>query len=303
MSFGSPLSGNCGRSSGVSMLSSISSIRAISRAISWLSPVIIFTSTPYCFALRIVSLVSGRGGSRKVRMPAISHCVMSSASVRATLRHRIPRDARSVMMSFTCPWISAALWHIPSTMFGAPFVTLNVTPSRRSVASVRFNLGSNGRNSSCSYLSHSSRSADPSTIVSSASRGGSRHLAASAASTRTVPMLCSAEKVWHASWISILFSVSVPVLSEHSMFTADIISIELSCVTITLCWESSFEPSASVVVTTISMAMGIDTTSSTTVNSSASRNLRWYLPIRYPKHVMHSTSDSDVSTTITFTST
>jgi hypothetical protein len=76
-------------------------------------------------------------------------------------------------------------------------------------------------------------------------------------------------------WISILFSVSVPVLSEHSMFTAAIISIADRRVTITFFADSSFEPSASVVVTTISMAMGIDTTSSTTVNSIAGLKPVW----------------------------
>mmetsp|Transcript_3547 Transcript_3547/g.7590 ORF Transcript_3547/g.7590 Transcript_3547/m.7590 type:complete len:206 (+) Transcript_3547:1261-1878(+) len=184
MSFGSPLSGNFGRPSDVMMFGSMSSMRAISFAISWWSPVIIFTSTPYSLLRRTVSFVSGRGGSRNVRMPAMCH--FPSSFVRATVRQRIPRPPRSSMMCSTRSLISSLLWQSCSTMFGAPFVTLNTNPSGpRSVASVRLMRGSNGTNSSCVYLSHSSRSAAPSTIVSSASRGGSRHFAASAASTST----------------------------------------------------------------------------------------------------------------------
>uniref|UniRef100_A0A1E1ITC7 Uncharacterized protein n=1 Tax=Leishmania guyanensis TaxID=5670 RepID=A0A1E1ITC7_LEIGU len=61
----------CGSLSAVRMFGSRFSMRHISFAISKWSPVIIFTSTPYSLLRRIVSFVSGRGGSRNVRMPAM----------------------------------------------------------------------------------------------------------------------------------------------------------------------------------------------------------------------------------------
>ncbi len=73
-----------------------------------------------------------------------------------------------------------------------------------------------------------------------------------------------------SSWITILLSVRVPVLSEQSMFMPAISSIDARRVTMAPSWESVREPSASVVVHTISMAMGMDATSSTTVKESAS---------------------------------
>ena len=69
-----------------------------------------------------------------------------------------------------------------------------------------------------------------------------------------------------------MFSVSVPVLSEHSMFIPAISSIAVSLDTIAPCFDSEREPSASVVVETISIAIGIDATSSTTTNESTSRS-------------------------------
>mmetsp|Transcript_20566 Transcript_20566/g.63972 ORF Transcript_20566/g.63972 Transcript_20566/m.63972 type:complete len:314 (-) Transcript_20566:978-1919(-) len=302
MSFGSPDAGNCGSPPAVSMFVPMFSIRAISFAISTWSPVTILTSTPYLFAFAIVAFVSGRGGSRNVRIPSIRHS--SFSNVRATDRHRIPRIPRSVMIPSTRSWICDAFEHSFSTMFGAPFVTLNCTPSGpTSVASVRFTRGSNGLYSSCLYASHRSRFAAPSTIVSSASRGGSRHFAASAAYTSTLSRSSPAEKTGQSCWISILFSVSVPVLSEHSRFSAAIISIADSRVTITFFDDSSFDPSASVVVTTISIAIGIDTTSSTTVNSIAALNDVWWYVIRKMKQMMHRMSDSPVSPYMTLTST
>ena len=71
--------------------------------------------------------------------------------------------------------------------------------------------------------------------------------------------------------MTILLSVSVPVLSEHSMFIPAISSIAVSLDTIAPCFDSEREPSASVVVETISMAMGMDATSSTTTNERTSR--------------------------------
>jgi hypothetical protein len=73
-----------------------------------------------------------------------------------------------------------------------------------------------------------------------------------------------------SSWITILLRVRVPVLSEHSMFMPAISSMEARRVTIAPSCDSWREPSASVVVHTISMAMGMDATSSTTVKDSAS---------------------------------
>lgn len=55
------------------MLVPMPSCLLVSLAISVWSPVIILTSTPYAMALWIVSLVSGRGGSKKVSRPTISH--------------------------------------------------------------------------------------------------------------------------------------------------------------------------------------------------------------------------------------
>ena len=66
-----------------------------------------------------------------------------------------------------------------------------------------------------------------------------------------------------------VFMVRVPVLSEHSMFMPAISSMEARRVTIAPCFDRSREPSASVVVHTISMAIGMEATSRTTANDSA----------------------------------
>eukprot|EP00796_Vickermania_ingenoplastis_P000350 gene350-gene292 len=138
-----------GRRSAVRMFGSRSSMRHISFAIRTWSPVIIFTSTPYSLLRRIVSFVSGRGGSRKVRIP--HRCHRSWASVFATERQRIPREARSSMMSTTSSLIWSELYASSRIMCGAPLVTLNFSFVRlsTSVAAVRFSVGSNGEKSSC----------------------------------------------------------------------------------------------------------------------------------------------------------
>ncbi len=71
------------------------------------------------------------------------------------------------------------------------------------------------------------------------------------------------------TWMTILLSVSVPVLSEQSMFMPAMSSMAARRVTMAPCALSWRLPSASVVVHTISMAMGMEATSSTTVKESA----------------------------------
>jgi hypothetical protein len=61
--------------------------------------VIILTSTPNERARSIVSLVSGRGGSKNVRMPSM--CQGLSPSFLATARERIPRSPRRVTSDST----------------------------------------------------------------------------------------------------------------------------------------------------------------------------------------------------------
>mmetsp|Transcript_22470 Transcript_22470/g.35956 ORF Transcript_22470/g.35956 Transcript_22470/m.35956 type:complete len:245 (-) Transcript_22470:382-1116(-) len=139
----SPSGPRPGRPSQPRMLSPMPSCRAVSRAMAAWSPVIIFTSTPYSRARSIVRLVSGRGGSRKVRMPSMNHWPF--ALVRATARDRMPRSASSSTLKSTASSMRFLSWHRSSTMCGAPFVTLNVFPSGPfSSASVRFRVGSKG---------------------------------------------------------------------------------------------------------------------------------------------------------------
>ena len=92
---------------------------------------------------------------------------------------------------------------------------LNVSPDRRSriCPSVRFTVGSNGRKSSCSTCSSDFKSAAVSVSVSSASRGGSFHLAAMAAYRSRLYCVSPRLYTGASGWITILFSVSVPVLS------------------------------------------------------------------------------------------
>lgn len=63
------------------------------------------------------------------------------------------------------------------------------------------------------------------TIVSSASFGGSFHFVASDACRRTSARVTPGRYVGHSFWITILFSVSVPVLSEHRTVIPDSLSI------------------------------------------------------------------------------
>mmetsp|Transcript_12054 Transcript_12054/g.21489 ORF Transcript_12054/g.21489 Transcript_12054/m.21489 type:complete len:240 (-) Transcript_12054:1514-2233(-) len=143
LSGSSPSGPMSGRPSQPRMLSPMPSCRAVSRAMAAWSPVIIFTSTPYSRARSIVRLVSGRGGSRKVRMPSMNHWPF--ALVRATARDRMPRSASSSTLKSTASSMRFLSWHRSSTMCGAPFVTLNVFPSGPfSSASVRFRVGSKG---------------------------------------------------------------------------------------------------------------------------------------------------------------
>jgi hypothetical protein len=83
-------------------------------------------------------------------------------------------------------------------------------------------------------------------------------------------MVSPGVKMGQSSWITILLSVSVPVLSEQSMSIPAISSIAHSLETIAPWLERKREPKASVVVVTISMATGIEATSSTTAKLSAS---------------------------------
>mmetsp|Transcript_12050 Transcript_12050/g.21468 ORF Transcript_12050/g.21468 Transcript_12050/m.21468 type:complete len:210 (-) Transcript_12050:916-1545(-) len=91
----------------------MSSCRAVSLAITWWSPVIIFTSTPCLRASWMVCLVSGRGGSRKVMMPIMFQRPL--LSVLATARERIPRSASSSTLPSTCSSISPLFQHSAST--------------------------------------------------------------------------------------------------------------------------------------------------------------------------------------------
>mmetsp|Transcript_8819 Transcript_8819/g.30193 ORF Transcript_8819/g.30193 Transcript_8819/m.30193 type:complete len:201 (+) Transcript_8819:1745-2347(+) len=184
----SPLStSNSGSPSAPSMRQPILSCFAMSTAMALWSPVIIFTPTPSCSARAMVAAVSGRGGSRNVRMPSRSHRDASPGFVRATARDRTPR-ALSVSISASTAALTAAGGSASARMTcGAPLLHLKVSwePLSTSVASVRFVRGSKGTYSGWSKASQRSRSAAPSTSVSSASFGGSRHLAARAAWTRT----------------------------------------------------------------------------------------------------------------------
>jgi len=257
--------------------------------------VIILTSTPSSMAWRMTSLVSDRGGSRNVMRPASCHgAALSPAgpSARAMAMDRMPRAARSVTAARSARATSGlAPDAISEITWGAPLATRNVAPSgpRRSAA-VNLVAGSNGVKSSCSYRSHSSRSAAPRVIVSRASRGGSRHLAARAARTRRARRSTPGRKERHSSWTSILLVVRVPVLSEQRRFMPAISSTAARRVTMAPCAASCRDPRARVVVTTTSMATGMDATRTTTVNPTASlKAIPW--PIRYPNDAAHMARD------------
>jgi hypothetical protein len=85
-----------------------------------------------------------------------------------------------------------------------------------------------------------------------------------------------------------LFCVSVPVLSEQSMFMPAVSSIAARRDTMAPSLLSSLLPIASVVVVTISIAMGIEATSSTTAKLAASLALTLRSSSRYRKTIRQS---------------
>mmetsp|Transcript_15342 Transcript_15342/g.43521 ORF Transcript_15342/g.43521 Transcript_15342/m.43521 type:complete len:280 (+) Transcript_15342:1059-1898(+) len=169
-----------GRSSLVSTFMPRPSTRQVSMAMACWSPVIILMSTPKAWAFSMVSLVSGRGGSKNVSSPISSQRPRIrgwAPAVRATPSARMPRRARSAIWASTSFLLMLATRS--STTWGAPFITRNSSPlGETTCASVNFLLGSKGVKSSCCHCASSVRSMEPSTSVSSASLGGSRHLAA-----------------------------------------------------------------------------------------------------------------------------
>ena len=148
-----PSSFIAGSPSVVEMLVPIPSTRAVSRAISTLSPVTILTSTPFSMACSMVILVSKRGGSRNVSTP--TNCQSSLAgssglgSVLATAMQRMPRMPYSVTLASTSSWMAALLEQSSRMMWVAPLVTLNLPSGPSIVASVRLTAGSNGMKSRC----------------------------------------------------------------------------------------------------------------------------------------------------------
>mmetsp|Transcript_45088 Transcript_45088/g.86230 ORF Transcript_45088/g.86230 Transcript_45088/m.86230 type:complete len:218 (-) Transcript_45088:1427-2080(-) len=87
----------------------------ISTAMALWSPVIILVVTPNSLARCTVILVSGRGGSRKVRMPMKTQRSGAACSVHATASERMPRTARPRTVSSTCLRISSLLCVISSS--------------------------------------------------------------------------------------------------------------------------------------------------------------------------------------------
>mmetsp|Transcript_26464 Transcript_26464/g.54173 ORF Transcript_26464/g.54173 Transcript_26464/m.54173 type:complete len:289 (+) Transcript_26464:1092-1958(+) len=172
-----------GSASAFKMSVPMPSWRAVSLAMAPWSPVIIFTATPYMPARRIVSLVSGRGGSKKVKSPI--RFMASPLYCTATASARIPRCANSsTSVSNFSPMLDLLSLR-PRITCGAPLVTTNSRPSGPlRVDSVRLVAGSNGTYSSCSNESSGALSTASSTKVSRASLAGSFHLAASAANCR-----------------------------------------------------------------------------------------------------------------------
>mmetsp|Transcript_24721 Transcript_24721/g.55472 ORF Transcript_24721/g.55472 Transcript_24721/m.55472 type:complete len:226 (-) Transcript_24721:936-1613(-) len=217
----------------------------------------------------MVSLVSWRGGSRKVSRPIMCHSSLSS--VLATARARMPLEPREVTSDSHLAAISSSL-HSFSSTWGAPLVVLKVLPVLRSrrVPSVRFTMGSKGMNACWTTASIEGMSTAVRVSVSSASLGGSFHLAAMAAYRSRVYCVSPCLYTGVSFWICILFIVRVPVLSEHRMDIPAMSSMAARRVTMAPSCESSFEPRARVVVVTISIAMGMEATMSTTVKDRAS---------------------------------
>mmetsp|Transcript_28400 Transcript_28400/g.52283 ORF Transcript_28400/g.52283 Transcript_28400/m.52283 type:complete len:224 (+) Transcript_28400:2024-2695(+) len=217
-----------GRCDGSWMLVPRPSVREVSLAISKWSPVIILTSTPYDMALWIVSLVSGRGGSKKVRRP--SRCQGPSCpNPKATASARTPRSPKARMQPSKASLEASSSVRAINT-WGAPLVTrkmlgvalalaaadlaaagppgynfgsINMAfcpkngrgndssapvsgclpPTHRTMPVVRLIAGSKGWYSISSKPCIRSRSTDPNTKVSNASRAGSVHLVAMVAVT------------------------------------------------------------------------------------------------------------------------
>lgn len=97
------------------------------------------------------------------------------------------------------------------------------------------------------------------------------------------------------SWMTILFIVSVPVLSEHKIVIPAISSMAVRRVTMAPRSDSSPDPRDKVVVVTISMAIGIEATMSTTVKLKASCS-RSPLCKRYINTIPQSNDDITVRT-------
>mmetsp|Transcript_24320 Transcript_24320/g.79342 ORF Transcript_24320/g.79342 Transcript_24320/m.79342 type:complete len:258 (-) Transcript_24320:512-1285(-) len=249
----------------------MSSMRHISTAMARWSPVIILTATPNSFALCTVCLVSGRGGSRKVSMPSMYHPPVAP-SARATASERMPRTARSCTLAAMASSTSALFSSMSNSTLGAPLVTRTRLPSGLlMVASVRLTVGSNGTKSSCLKPARRLVSTALRTSVSRASRGGSHHLAAMAALMRTSSRVTPAVKMGRSSWSSILLRVRVPVLSLHKMVMPASSSMDERRATIAFSCASSWQPSASVVVHTTRMAIGMEAMRMMTQKLSTSR--------------------------------
>mmetsp|Transcript_10185 Transcript_10185/g.35187 ORF Transcript_10185/g.35187 Transcript_10185/m.35187 type:complete len:355 (+) Transcript_10185:1443-2507(+) len=238
----------------------------------------------------MVARVSGLGGSKKVRIPISSHC--SLGLVRATASPRIPLEASSMIFASTDAPICALLWHLESTTCGAPFITLKTYPlSSFRVASVYLVLGSKGSYSICWYLSSGLSGIALSTSVSMASLAGSLHLAARQAASRTSSLVIPAVHMGRSSCSSILFIVSVPVLSEHSMFIDASSSMDVSLDTMAFSSASILHPSAMVDVQTTCMAIGMEAMRRTTAKAMACRTSS-PLSRRYPSTIPVSTNET-----------
>ena len=116
---------------------------AVSFAMAIASPVTIFTATPIAFAVVIVDAASSRGGSNSGRTPR--NCHAPFPSVRATLRERNPRAAKSLTAVSTAGLIVAGSSTRARMTCGAPLLTENVVPSASvTAASVRLSTGLHG---------------------------------------------------------------------------------------------------------------------------------------------------------------
>mmetsp|Transcript_12500 Transcript_12500/g.34821 ORF Transcript_12500/g.34821 Transcript_12500/m.34821 type:complete len:276 (+) Transcript_12500:3011-3838(+) len=201
----------------------------------------------------------------------------------------MPREASSMIFASTEAPIWALLWHLSRTTCGAPFITLKTYPfSSLRVASVYLVEGSKGSYSICSNLSSGLRGIAFKTRVSMASFAGSLHLAARQAASRTSSLVIPAVHMGRSSCNSILFMVSVPVLSEQSMFMEASSSMEVSLDTMAFSSASILHPRAIVEVHTTCMAIGMDAISRTTAKAMACRTSSPFSR-RYPRTMPVST--------------